>query len=107
MRAAARPDARRSAGSPQLVRSVGLEAGLGFACPLEEEGDRRLRGKWLDRVHVLPGEVEDDAAGHEQRQVRRLGEQLDEARRGGSHMLGVVHEEQQLARAQGVGERLQ
>ena len=90
-----------------LFRSVRSKTGLGFACPLEEERDRGLRCERLDRVNVLAGEVEDDPAGDEQRHAWRPGEQLDEARHGGAHMLGVVCEEQQIAPAKGGRERLQ
>jgi hypothetical protein len=49
---------------------------------------------------VLAREVEDDSAGDEQGQAWRPGEQLDEYRRDGTQLLGVVEHEQQLARTQ-------
>ena len=66
--------------------------------PADGRGDCRLLRERLDRVDALSGKVEHDPARHEQRQARRPGEQVDEGRRGGAQVLGVVESEQQLAR---------
>jgi len=54
---------------------------------------------------MLAGNVQDDAARHEERQARRLGEEIDERRSRVSQMLEVVQEKEQLPPAQCRDER--
>ena len=49
---------------------------------------------------MLAGHVQDGAARHEQRQARCGRREPGEARRRLAHVLGVVHEEQQLLRGE-------
>ena len=81
------------------------EAGLERARALCEQLDRRVFVERGDRKHLLAREVEDGAARYEQGQTRRAGEQLDEHRRCGSKVLGVVEHEQELATRERARER--
>ena len=83
-----------------VPRTSAVRAGLQRAF-LEEGYGVRFR-KRLDRVDMLAGEMQDDSARHQQRQPRRLCQQLDVERRGVAQMLGVVEDEQQLLRSRTV-----
>jgi len=90
-----------------LLGGVRVEGGICRPRPFAEERDRGVVGEWLDRVDMLAGEVEDDAARDEEGEARRVGEQLDVGRRGGTQVLDVIEDEQQLARPEGSSQRLQ
>jgi hypothetical protein len=77
-----------------------VEAGVRLPRPREEELDGGVGREGFDRVDVLAGEVEDDAAGDEDGQAWCAGDQLGEDRSSCPHVLGVVEDEQQLAGCQ-------
>jgi hypothetical protein len=73
---------------------------------LEEQPHGRVCRQRLDGVHVLAPYMKHRAAGDENAQARRMREQVGEERCRLAHVLGVVEQEQQLARLQRSHQRL-
>ncbi len=83
------------------------EVGLERAGALLEKRLRRLGVERGNREDVLARQMEHRPARDEQRQAGRASEKLDECRSRLAQVLGVVEDQQELARAQGLGERLE
>jgi hypothetical protein len=81
-----------------LRRSVSVEMRIRITRALEEQRQGRVCPQRLDGVHVLAAQMKYCAAGDDDAQARRMREQVGEQRCRRAHMLGVVEQEQQLAR---------
>ena len=102
------PSSRRQiSATASAFSSVSAKSGRGVAGALDEERDRLGRRERRDAVGLLAAEPQGRAAGREQLQAGRLGQQARERRRRGEHLLEVVEHEQQLLVAQVLAQRLE
>ena len=74
---------------------------------LLEELDGGVIVQRRDGKDVLAGEMQHGTARHQEHQSRRAGEQFDERGRGGTQVLDVVQDEQELPVADRCSERVE